>query len=195
MRIRLRYMALGGLLVIAGQVLSTLVPDVALGQRIAPEFDRIACRSLVVTDELGRPQVTLMAGENGGFIGLSNHAGHMSAALDASATGGTLVIRGGKGSPAAIMRSDDQGSGLWVVGSDGSRRLRVGASEDAADFTMYDVTGTPRVSCIALSDGAAMTLMGRDGRGRAVLAVAPDDSGTLKTYSSERRVSGQIPQF
>ena len=95
-RQKLAYMALGGVLVLAGHVLPGLVVESATAQGGLQdaEFNEVTVRELFVVDEAtGTVAVTMFADASGGFVGVNQPDGTLVASMVASGSGGVVPVQ------------------------------------------------------------------------------------------------------
>ena len=115
---KLTYMALGGLLVLAGYILASLAND-SIAQSGAQDvtFGTITCRRLEVVDDEGKKSVELYTDEHSGVIGAYGKDGGL-AGLANDEHGGVVVAKGKDGGLASLG-IDEHGGYVWANGKDG----------------------------------------------------------------------------
>ena len=106
---KLTYMALGGLLVLAGYILASLANDgVAQSGAQDVSFGEITCRELIVRDDEGNPSVVLNTSEYAG--------GH--------------VIVFGKDGGAAQLKTNEAGGAMTIFKKDHAIALEASVADD-----------------------------------------------------------------
>lgn len=114
---KLAYMALGGVLVLAGHVLPGLVVPSATAQGGLQdaEFNDVTVRKLTVVDETtGTPVAVMGAGSFGGRVSVYQPDGAMAAYMTASAYGGSIAVAQPDGKLAASMGTTSTGGIVTV---------------------------------------------------------------------------------
>ena len=117
---KLTYMALGGLLVLAGYILASLANDsVAQSGTEDVTFGEITCRGLTVVDGEGKRGVRLWINEYGGRVKTFGKDGG-SATLQISWDGGVIAVKGNDGGY-ALLSTNEHGGIVAASGKDGGQ--------------------------------------------------------------------------
>ncbi|MBT3266014.1 hypothetical protein HN371_02620 [Candidatus Poribacteria bacterium] len=134
-RQKLVYMALGGVLVLAGHVLPSLVVPSATAQHGPQdaEFNEVTVRKLSVVDEAtGATTVTLESflGQAAGSISVYQPNGTEGAVLWAAEDGGRIDVYHGNGKSIAGLEATSMGGLVWVKDKDGEPEAGIAVDEN-----------------------------------------------------------------
>ena len=189
MRTRIAYMLAGAGLILLGQALAPLLRPEATSQETDQtadhvHFTRITCNALDIIDSDGNRHVSLLSTEKGGIAAVWDIRGGLAAAVSADEHGGAVAARGTGNNSYASLRVEKEGGAVRLRGADGSDQLLAEATADGGGVSLYAADETLRGAWLALQIGAEMALLGKDGKRRVSLSVAPDDAGAARLYGA-----------
>ena len=113
-RERLLFMALGGLLVLAGMIVGQFMFSPVQAQAGAQDatFKTVWCERLIVGDSLNRQAVVVDSFEGVGHVSTFNKAGKVITSLSATISGnGTISTSNNKGKRLTVLSSTDSDAG------------------------------------------------------------------------------------
>ena len=132
-RQKIGYVALGGLLVLAGHVLPGLIVPRAAAQgkgNPSAEFDTLTVRSLKVIDAKGTPGVTISTDDRGGDVRVLGKNGTTRAAIRVWSRGGAIHVYDNRGELPALQLGarvlitvDDEGGVVSTYNRQGMGRV------------------------------------------------------------------------
>ena len=153
---KLGYVALGGLLMLAGMLAANLTPLTA--QR--DSFGEITCTGLRVVDSEGKQRVGLMASPEGGLV----------AACDTNGNPRTMLV-GFKG-----------GGKIFVMGHGREEHVTIGVDENGGQIVVHHKDGKSRVAMWSAKDGGQLVVYGKDGKPRGDIGVNAYGNGEISTW-------------
>ena len=180
---KLAYIALGGLLVFMGQLLSIISNNAkAQDEKVSAEFDEIKCRSLKIVDKEGKVYAELEKREGEvetTVIKVFNDKGKVVGQLGSDTKGGVMSISHSDGTERILIKAvgtrKSKGGLISVYGgSDGSVSLITGAGGDNV-ILVKGARGTCSISdgsVLVKGDadkGSAAMLIGKNGARVAVM--------------------------
>jgi hypothetical protein len=191
-RQKLAYMALGGVLVLAGHVLPGLVVGSATAQSGLQdaEFNEVTVRKLTVVDEATGATVVRMFGDaNGGAVGVYQLDGTMAAGMMAFPKGGTILARGqvviadGVDTGQIKLYTSSSGPTIGMTDSTGAVRVLIVATEDAAMLKVSHQDQGSYAAMSAFKGKSPSITLGRDGV--EVVTVASTEEGGIVGVSDK----------
>jgi hypothetical protein len=150
MRQKFAYMALCGLLVLAGHVLLGLVVRKAMAQSGKPsaEFDTLTVRSLSVVDAAGRVRARLEITKR-----------PVEAPVE-----DMMQVFNGAGVSVYLVGASSKGGWVSVRGNDGNERAATGVDSDGGYASVYGNNGVTRAGMRVLPEGGTVFTYNRAGR-------------------------------
>lgn len=167
---KLAYIALGGALVIVGQLLPSMMAPraIAQGKAKSAEFETVICRRLQVVDSNGEVRVGMEVDNKGGKIGVADKNGEPRAAILASPDSGKISVWGNNGS--AGMDVLASGGAVVVTGKDRNPSAGLSVGYYGGQVSVYSNDGGIRAWMLVLpNDLGGVHIFGRDGKTRAKL--------------------------
>jgi hypothetical protein len=197
---KLAYMALGGILVLAGHVLPGLVVGSATAQSGLQdaEFNEVTVRKLTVKAEgfgstiiddggirvNGESGFTMVHSDTVRVLSvLSGRTAYLSAKEDRARVGVTVSMQDGKAlASTAFLHSDSDQNGLYVSDNAGDTRARMGwsRSSDSGDLALYRSGSNVGLLATTSPSQGSLVMLVEDNAPRVVL-TAGDGNGSVET--------------
>ena len=132
-RERLLFMAIGGLLVLAGMIVGQFVFSTAQAQDGAQDavFRTVSCERLLVGDSLNRQAVKISSSEGLGFVATFNKAGKAITSLSVDDSfNGLILTNSNTGKNLVKIGSTDSGGMIGVDNTHGVQVVFIQANKD-----------------------------------------------------------------
>ena len=201
---KLGYIAIGGIIAIAGMVAGSVLTPQFVAQH--ETVSDVTCRELTIVDGAGNPIVRLGGGANGGSVELMHKEGATVINLGVMNSGGAVGVANVEGEIGVGMRADDGGNDVFVYQKNpiGVLGVALHAGVDGESVEVYNnserpvgslgVVGEKGVVAVFDADGALTSAMGADQNGgkvavygkgelksRAVLGINQNGNGEVST--------------
>ena len=180
-RERLLFMALGGLLVLAGMIVGQFVFSTAQAQDGAQDatFKTVKCERLEVGDSSNRQAVEIESLNGIGGIGISNKAGKLGALFTVGRHGsGSLNIYNQERTTVAEIGTDADGNGLIRTLNGAGKTTTSLSSDDGHNGHIQTCTNTGKVltslSATVNGNGMIETL---SNKGKVLTSLTASDTG------------------
>lgn len=175
---RLAHIAIGGVLVAFGMIISPLNAQ-------KDKFGEIECTKLTVVDETGTV-ITLTSKEQGGAVYVyGKYTLKPLLILTADEDGGSVSAYGQNGQNAVYLGADADGGSVSTYGQDGQTGVRLGSNTDGGSVNVY-CDGIEWLGLYAKTHarGGAIGVSGKDGKTRCLLGVTESGDGTLGLWNN-----------
>lgn len=196
---KLAYIALGGALVIIGQLLPNILVSrvVAQGKATSVEFDTVTCRSLKVVDKTGKVRAQLEVIKRPSVapvddvIQVFNQSGVSVYRAGVASNGGNIIVYGNDNEALAGMSIGISGGMVAIANDKGLLVAMMSTSIDNdGKVSVYGNDGKERATMESLPKGGSVSVDGNDNKTRAMMTVFSEGGfvGVLDN-NAKRRVT------
>lgn len=176
-RQKLAYIALGGVLVIAGQLLPSvfLSRGTAQGGKPSAEFDTITVRSLKVVDAAGKIRARL----------------EVIKSATPYLRDDVMRVFNDADVPVYFVAVDSEGGSVVVCNNEGASRAMMTVTSGEGSVSVGGKDNKP----LAMMTGDSIAVCDKDGQPRATMFVDSDGSGSVVTTGRDGHVTGKLPEY